>query len=221
MLVGRVVEMELAGTKGTHHGVEDTELAGSQGSDHDTTGAQTIRAQTLEPSFLGDINQTASNTSLTTSTGLVDLREQSIRRVGNDGSNDTGDNSGSERDAEVGAAAASLGGLAHAVVDGLSCGTLNSELSHGVWNLLHQDRSEPGIESGNNTHLTGHFRHATNGSRCVGGVGHETDTSSLERAEEDVGDELGAGSGCEVDFVAVFPGGARERIHRVMLLRDY
>ena len=72
--------------------------------------------------------------------------------------------------------------------------------------LLEQDGTETRVESTDT--LVGEDLAGTT-DQAVGelGVGNETDTGSLKRAESDIGDELSAGGGTEVDSSAVVGGG--------------
>ena len=68
--------------------------------------------------------------------------------------------------------------------------------------LLEADGPETGVESTNTLGLED-LGEAANEAVGVGGLGDETDTSSLEGAECDVGEELGSGRRAEVDGGAV------------------
>lgn len=71
--------------------------------------------------------------------------------------------------------------------------------------LLEQNGTETRVESAN---TLGAEDLAETTDQTVGelGVGNETDTGGLKRAESDVSDELGAGGGTEVDGSAVVGG---------------
>ena len=85
---------------------------------------------------------------------------------------------------------------------------LHCELGHGVGNLLEEDGSEASVEAEDTVSLE-HAR--CTGTKALGecGVRHGADADGLEGAEENVGDELGAGRGSQVDEVAVVPGSLR------------
>jgi hypothetical protein len=75
------------------------------------------------------------------------------------------------------------------------------------WNiLLEENWSESGVES-TNTLVLQDLAESRDKASCETGLGNETDTGSLERAEGDVSDELGAGGRGEVDGGAVVGGG--------------
>lgn len=71
--------------------------------------------------------------------------------------------------------------------------------------LLEQDGAETSIE-GTDTLRLEHLAEATDQTAGIGGLRDETDTGSLERAESNVGEELGSGGGGQVDTSAVVGG---------------
>lgn len=74
------------------------------------------------------------------------------------------------------------------------------------WNLLLEENgSETGVE-GTDTLVLEHLGEATNETVGVGGLGDETDTGGLERAEGNVGEELGGSRGSQVDGSSVVGG---------------
>merc|ERR1712196_385906 len=81
---GGVGEVELLGTHDRHEGVEDEELTGSEGANHDATGAEA---------------KADEHSALTTGTSLVDLGQEGIGRVGDDGGGHTSDHAGGDGDA--------------------------------------------------------------------------------------------------------------------------
>ena len=92
------------------------------------------------------------------------------------------------------------------VGDALGRSALDGKLGHGVRDLLHADRAEAGVETAEDTLLLDEAGGAADEAAGKGRVGDEADTGGLKRAEEDVGDELGAGGGAEVDGGLVVPG---------------
>ena len=72
--------------------------------------------------------------------------------------------------------------------------------------LLEQDGTETRVES-TDTLVREDLAGTTDQAVGELGVGNETDTGSLKRAESDIGDELSAGGGTEVDSSAVVGGG--------------
>lgn len=71
--------------------------------------------------------------------------------------------------------------------------------------LLEQNGSETGVE-GTDTLVLEHLAEAANETVGVGGLGDETDTGGLKRAQGNVGEELGGSGGGEVDSSAVVDG---------------
>lgn len=77
---------------------------------------------------------------------------------------------------------------------------------YGTNVLLEQKGSETTVE-GTEALLLGDLGEATNKAVSEGGLGNETDTGGLERAEGEISEELGAGGGGEVDGGAVVGSG--------------
>lgn len=71
--------------------------------------------------------------------------------------------------------------------------------------LLEQNGAESGVE-GTEALVLGHLGEAAQQTVGVGGVGDETDTGGLERAEGNIGDELGACGRGQVDTGTVVGG---------------
>ncbi len=198
--------MELLSASQVHDHVEQQELTGGQGADHDATGAQAHGAQLGEADLLGDVDQTRGDGSGSSGAGLVDLRQQGVGRVGDDGGAHSGNHTGSQRHTQLGSTDQLGLGLAHGgghAVGGLA---LDGELGHGVGHLLEQDGSEAGVESLEETiggeQLGGTIEQTTG----EGGLRHEADAGGLQRAEEDIGDGLGHGGRGQVDGGLVVPG---------------
>ena len=96
LVIGGVVEVELLSADHGHDGVEDSELTGGECTDHDTTGTEAGKAEFLEALSLGNVDETRDGSTITTCSLLVDLGEESVGRVRDDGSGDTGDDTGRE-----------------------------------------------------------------------------------------------------------------------------
>ena len=88
---GGVLEVVLAGAHRVHDGVEDAELAGSERADHDATRGQADSGELDKADFFGDVHETSGSGASAACTGLVDLGQQSVGGVGDDGGNNTGD----------------------------------------------------------------------------------------------------------------------------------
>lgn len=203
MLSG-VVEVELLGTNQAHDGIEDTELTSGEGTDHDATSSETLSAELEDTDLLGNVDEARNSGSITTSTLLVDLGQESIGGVRDDGGGNTSNNTRAQGDGDVLTLRALVRGSSEGGVDGLSGGTLNGELGHGVGNLLEEDGTETGVE----THNTISGEHASSTSTETlgeGGVGNGADTNGLKRAEEEISDELSHGRGGKIDGGTVVP----------------
>lgn len=77
--------------------------------------------------------------------------------------------------------------------------------------LLEQDGSETGVES-TDTLVLQHLGETANETVGIGRLRDETDTGSLERAEGNVGEELGGGRGGQVDGSAVVGGSLKAEL---------
>ena len=143
LMVGvRVVEVELARAERFHDGIEDTELTGGESTDHDATRGQTLGAELDNASLRGDAAETRHNGTGAPRAGFVHLRQQGIGGVGDDGGDDTSDDTRRQRDGDVFRARAFLGRLAHGLVDGFGGAPLDGELGHGVRHLPESDRNQ-------------------------------------------------------------------------------
>mmetsp|Transcript_15135 Transcript_15135/g.23104 ORF Transcript_15135/g.23104 Transcript_15135/m.23104 type:complete len:347 (-) Transcript_15135:24-1064(-) len=205
-ILGRSVEVVLLGTQRSHHCVEDSELQGSQGTDHDASCAQALGAQLHDTGLLGDVHHARGDGAIATSACLVHLGEEGVRRVGDDGGDDTGNDTRAQRDTGVGDCTALRRRAAHAVVDGLGDTTLHGELSHRVRNLLEEDGSEARVEAAHNTFLLDEPGGDTRQAGGVGGVRDRSDAAGLQGAQEDICNELGTGRSSQVDGSSAVPG---------------
>jgi hypothetical protein len=204
LLLRGVVEVELLGTNHTHDSIEDTELTGSEGTDHDATGSETLSAELEDTDLLGDVNKARDGRSITTSTLLVDLGQESISGVRDDGGGNTSNNTRAQGDGDVLTLGALIRRSTEGTIDGLSSGTLNGELSHGVGNLLEEDGTETSVEA-QDTISGEHARSTSTETLGEGRVSNGADTNGLERAEEEISDELSHGRGSKIDGGAVVP----------------
>lgn len=85
--------------------------------------------------------------------------------------------------------------------------------------LLEADGTETGVE-GADTFGGQHLAETTNKTRGIGGLGDETDTGGLERAEGNVGEELSGGGGAKVDGSAVVGSGVVAKVVDGLLLEE-
>jgi hypothetical protein len=137
---------------------------------------------------------------------LVDLGQERVGRVREDGGGETGNDTRREGDAKVLRVGEVLALLRrHAPVDVLEAALVDGKLSDGVRDLLAQDGDEAGVQRAD---ALGLEDLGERGHHAVGklGVGDEADTRRLGGSEEDVGEELGDGGAAEVDGCAVLDG---------------
>ena len=203
MLIG-VVEVELLGANDAHDGVEDAELAGGQGTDHDATSGEAGGAELDEASLLSDAEEASGGAALAARALLVDLGEERVRRVRDDCGNDASNDTGAERNGDVVGLARLVGRGVGGLVDGLSGLALHGELSHGVGDLLEEDGTEASVEA-EETVGGEHAAHAGAKALGEGRVRDGADADGLERAEEEISNELGHGRRREVDVSALLP----------------
>ena len=200
-----VLEVELGGSQGSHNGIVDTELSCCQCTDHDATSGETNGTELDETNFTGDISKTLHQRTVSTGSGLVDLGEKGIGGVGDNGGGNSGNDTTRQGDSKSSGLGNLSRGFSHGLVNAVGSGTLDQEFGAGVRNLLAQNRKETAVESSN----TLGFEHLNeSGCETVGefGIGDLANTDRLERAEEDIGDEFGAGGGDNVDSGLVFVG---------------
>lgn len=89
----------------------------------------------------------------------------------------------------------------------------------GCYLLLEQDGAETRVES-TETLVLHDLGHATDETVGEGGLGHETDTGGLERAEGDVSEELGGSGRGKVDGGAVVGGCLIAELVDALLLEE-
>lgn len=134
------------------------ELGANESSSHNHTGTE-AGEEALGTGLFGENDETVDHGAFRAVT-LVDLRQQgvggllsvscfcSFTHLGENGSRETGDDTGGESDGKLrrlGEVLPSL--LAHRVVDGLSSTLIDSELSDSVRDLLAEDGDEAGVEA--------------------------------------------------------------------------
>ena len=86
--------------------------------------------------------------------------------------------------------------------------------------LLEQNRTETSVKSAN-TLILQHLAESTNETIGICGLGDETDTGSLERAEGNVGEELSESGRGQVDGCAVVGGGLEAEDVNGLLLEEF
>ena len=192
------MEVELLDAHDRHEGVKDQELAGGERADHDAPGPKPGGAELHEAGLLGDIHEPRHHAAVAARALLVDLGEQGVRGVGDDGRSHAGDEAGGHGDAHLAAPAQVLALRGQGVVYGDLGRSLHSELGHGVRDLLEEDGHQAGVPSHDALALN-QRPHGREGALGERGVRDLTDARGLQGAEEDVGNELGAGRGPKHD----------------------
>ena len=177
-------------------------MTSSQGSDHEETGSET-RIAAAETELLGDLDQAAGGALSGQTLGLVDLGKHGVGGLRDDGGGETGEETGTQVVEGLHAGGSLV--LVDNAVDGLVDLLEDTELGHGVGNLLEQDGPKARVE-GTNTLVLENLAKTADKAIGEGGLRNETDTGGLERAKGDVSEELSHGSGSEVDSSAVVGG---------------
>mmetsp|Transcript_25795 Transcript_25795/g.43496 ORF Transcript_25795/g.43496 Transcript_25795/m.43496 type:complete len:246 (-) Transcript_25795:353-1090(-) len=206
LIASRRVEVELLGTSDIHDDVEEQELTSGEGTDHHTTGAEADRAQLDETDLLRNIHKTGGDGTGSTSASLVHLGQQSVSGMRDDGSSHTGNHTRTQSHRQLGGSSELSSGLAQGTGELLGGFTLHGKLGHSVGHLLEQDGAEARVESLNDPFLLHQAGSTISQTLGKGRVGHKTDTSSLEGAQEHVSDGLSHGGGGQVDHGTVVPG---------------
>eukprot|EP00038_Savillea_parva_P006212 m.162330 g.162330 ORF g.162330 m.162330 type:complete len:384 (+) comp12177_c0_seq1:1463-2614(+) len=203
-VLGRL-EPELGGPCRFHHRVKDTKLERSERANHDTASTQTRRAQLVEANLTRKASQTNHDGAIATGAGLVDLGQQRVGWVRDDGRGHTGNGTRGERHTQVvaGRRRGRLG--ARRTVNEVGCPSLDRKLGHCVWNLLEQNGAKARVEATNDTFLLGQTCRATHKPVGKLWIRDQTDTRGLEWAQENVSDKLSAGRGSEVDWRLELP----------------
>lgn len=208
--VGRVKKYLLLGDLGTAGSAQslldvtvDGELEGGEGTDHDNTGTQ-AQEETTDTELTSEADEAGGDR--TSAGGLVDLGEEGIGGLGDNGGGHTGDQTRSQVDGGQGRAREVLLG-ASSLEDGLRDTLENDELGHGVGDLLEQDGAESRVETADKTILLQDTGETTNETSGESGLGDETNTGGLEGAKGNIGEELGDTGRNQVDGGTVVLGG--------------
>lgn len=198
---GRLVTTGGGQAKPDLEGIVDEPLEGREGSNHDDPGGQAIPKPreadvAVDPAhgFGGGLAGLAVG---------VELADHDVCRMRDDGTGDTGDVAAQETHAGLLQLVVALLGLAQLLVDEVDGLLEGREFTHGVGDLAAPERGDALVEAGD-AFLLDDLGPALPESVRVGGErGLHADLDGLERAQEDVGDELGAGAGAQVDERAV------------------
>jgi hypothetical protein len=204
------------GTEGLLQVTVDGELTGGQGTDHEETGTDTAEGA-LEAELLGDLDQAGGGALTGKTLGLVDLGEHGVGRLGDDGGGETGNQTGAQ--VGNGLLAVGEGLLGELLEDELGNLLKGNELGHGIGNLLEENGAETSVES-TDTLVLEHLGEATDETVGVGGLRDETDTGGLERAEGNVGEELGGTGRGKVDGGTVVGGSLVAELVDALLLEE-
>jgi hypothetical protein len=111
----------------------DGELTSGQTTNHEQSGGQTSERAT-ETKLAGDLDQSADSALTGRTLGLVDLREHSVGRLGNNGGTETSEKTRSKVDTGLGAAREL--GLVGVAEDDLGNLLEGGELGDGVGNSV-------------------------------------------------------------------------------------
>jgi hypothetical protein len=191
-------------------------LAGSESSDHEETGTDT-RVRSTDTELLTDLDETRDSSLTGETLGLVDLGEHGIGGLRDNGGSETGH----QTRAKVGNSLHTIGHvlLGELVEDSLRDLLEDDELGHGVRDLLEQNGTETGVES-TEALVLDNLAEARNETAGVGGLGDETDTGGLERAQGDIGEELSSGGRGQVDSSSVLGSGLVAKSIDPLLLEE-
>lgn len=210
---------DLNTTGGTENALDvtvDGELTGSEGANHEETSSDTGVGAT-ETELLTDLHETTDGALTGETLGLVDLGEHGVGGLRDDSGGETSNETGTKVDTSLSTVGQVL--LVNLLVDGLGDLLENDELGHGVGDLLEQDGSESRVE-GSDALLLEDTAETAEETASEGRLGNETDTGGLEGAESNVGHELGAGRGGEVDSSAVVSSGLVAELVDGLLLEE-
>lgn len=119
------------GAKGALHRAVDGELEGGKSTNHEQTGVDTgVRA--TEAELFADLDQTGGGALTGSTLGLVDLGQHGVGGLGDEGSSETGHQTGAQVDTSLEAVGHVL--LGEGLEDGLRDLLEDDELGHGVRN---------------------------------------------------------------------------------------
>lgn len=190
-------------TDGDLEGIVDEPLEGGEGTDHEDTETKST------PDTSGtELGEDGANTR--GSLVLVELGDDGVGRVGDDGAENTSNVTGGGSDSELldlGALSTRLGD--DVLVDGLNSALESPELHHGVRNLATPERSETLVES-SQAFLgddLGHTFTKSGGEGAGLGVGGlDADLNGLPGAQSHIGDDLSGSRGREPQEILVVLG---------------
>jgi hypothetical protein len=179
-------------------------LTSGEGTDHDQSSAHTGE-ETLDTELTRHLNESGSGRLSWCSLGLVDLGEQSVGRLRDDGGGHTGDQTTGKVNTHLLTTGEGVLGLAGELEDLLGSDFEDGELGHGVGNLLEEDGTETSVES-TGTFLSEDPQETGRKTGSESGLRNQSDSGSLKGTKGNVGEELGDGRGSEVDGLSVVSG---------------
>ena len=193
-------------------------MTSGKGTDHDETSAHSGE-ETGGAELTGHLDQSRGGSLSGSSLGLVDLGQESVGGLRDDGGGHTGDETGRQVETGLLSTSERVLGLAGSGEDLLDGNLEDGELGHGVRDLLEQDGAETGVESAGA--LLSEDSEETAG-KAVGEarLGDESDSGGLKRAEGNVGEELGDTGGTEVDGLSVLSSSVNADVVDGLLLPE-
>lgn len=172
-----------------------------KGTNHEYTGAETLGGKVGDADLRGDRTERLALVG-----SLAHLGDERVRRVRDDGTDDTGEVARRESDTELGGLAVRFLGRGEDVaVEHLDDVLEEEELRHRVWDLARPERNQR-AEGVTRVHLRpAHLleRGTYGDGERARGARLDLDLRHLERAERDVGEELGRRGACEPDGTLV------------------
>jgi hypothetical protein len=173
----------------------DGELASGQSTNHEQTSANTSIAAT-DTELFANLEQSAGGALAGETLGLVDLGQHGVGGLRDNGGSETSNETRSQVDHGLGTIRGGV--LVQVLPDSLGNLFVDDEFGHCVRDLLEQDGTKSTVE-GANTLSSHDLAKAAHQTRSECGLRNQSDTSGLERAEGNVGEELGEGRGSKVD----------------------
>lgn len=212
-------------------------LTSGEGTDHDQPGAHTGE-QTRGAELTGHLDESRGGRLSGSTLGLVDLGQQGVGGLRDDGGGHTGDETGREVETHLLTTGervlGSAGSLEDLLGSDLEAGlmsirtcllarprknNLHGELGHGVGDLLEQDGTETGVE-GTGTLLPQDSEETARETGSERGLRDETDSGGLKGTQGNVGEELGNGGSSEVDGLSVVSGSVDTEVVDGLLLPE-
>lgn len=122
------------------------ELSGSEGTNHEETSVETTE-ETANAEVLGDAHQSADGGLAWSALGLVDLGQESVGWLRDEGGGETGNDTTSQVERGDGTWGEGVLGLSGELNQLLEGDLEDGELGHGVWDLLEDHWAESRVEA--------------------------------------------------------------------------